>query len=85
MNDSKFLSLAKGMKWVPFVFGLAFLVAAVLAIWLKTNDPEEKWSLLAFLSFGLIAMTVMTTGYSIYAIMWKLAKGKEEDVSEDDD
>ena len=77
MNDEKFASIAKTMRFLPFFLGALFLLGAFLSFTLKFEDMNEKWGILFFMLFGLGALLTMTMGYAFYALLWKNAQEKE--------
>ena len=77
MNDEKFASIAKTMRFLPFFLGALFLLGAFLSFTLKFEDMNEKWGILFFMLFGLGALLTMTMGYAFYALLWKSAQEKE--------
>ncbi len=83
MSDEKYASLIKGMRILPFVFVLVYLVAGFFAAFYQSENQIEKWGTLAFLLFGSLALLSGVIGHCLYALLWKAGEnGKKEDPDE---
>ncbi len=87
MKDENSASSAKTLKWVGIVLGVAFLVAGVMSLMLKTDDAATKESAIRFAELGLLGLSMVVVALGLEAILNALARIEEKSSgdSEDDD
>ena len=87
MKDVNPSNVAKTVKWVGVLLGLAFLVLGAMSLLLKTEDPTVKESVIRFAELGLLglALVVVSLGMESILICLGRVEAKTSDKSEDDD
>ena len=80
-------SIARTLKWVGTLLGVAFLVAGAMALFLKTEDPTAKEGVMRFAELGLLGLSMVVVAAGFEAILGTLGRIEEKtsDESEDDD
>lgn len=85
MNKEKLLSMAKTMKWAPIFIGVVAIVIGIFSLFVKTEDPEVKRSVVLFAILGVLGLLTMVFGLAISSLFEALAEAKTPEEKEDDD
>lgn len=85
MNKEKLLSMAKTMKWAPIFIGVVAIVIGIFSLFVKTEDPEVKRSVILFAILGVLGLVAMVFGLAISSLFEALAEAKTPEEKEDDD
>ncbi len=85
MNKEKLISLSKTMKWVPVLIGVVAILIGALSLFVKTDDPEAKRSILLFAILGVIGLGTMVFGIAISSLFEALALFRQGEENDDDD
>ena len=85
MNKEKLLTMAKTMKWVPIFIGVVAMVIGIFSLFVKTEDPETKRSVVLFAILGILGLLAMVFGLAISSVFEALAETHSPEEKEDDD
>ena len=85
MEENKLRSMAKTMKYLPALIGALFIVVAAFSLFLKTEDPSLKLTVLLFVLMGAVGIMMALFGMALSALLEKAAKEKAPEEDSDAD
>ncbi len=85
MKDDKPSANAKTIKWVGVLLGVAFLIAAIMSLIIKTEDASAKEAAFRFAELGLLGLAITVISISMEAILNSLSRIEEKTSGEPED
>ncbi len=78
MAKEKLLSMAKTMKYLSLTLGVLFLGVAAVSLFLKTEDPTLKTTVMLFALVGMNALGFVVFGSGLASLLEHEANEKEK-------
>ena len=85
MDKEKLSSMAKAMKWIPVILGVAALLIAVASMFIKTPEESQKVTILLFALLGFMGIAIIVFGMGCSAILDAVASSQKEKADDADD